>query len=291
MQQVKATTSINTPTGIQPEIWTGIMRWVEKKASGTLEKKISEGMRIYNMVMADADFLATHQALFQSGLLASDFASLAKALKNETENLLDNHNIAAAIQRLELLRTFGGETADNMALGARVYLEMREYRKALNWSEAAIQADEKNPELYCLRARCYSCLDCDEAAQDDLNFALLLNPDCAEALILRGMMWQVLGETRKAIADLRRAVRIDTGNEEAWLALGNAYYDQVKLAEAYTALREVLKLNPFDRQALYLCGMIRVKLKLELKTARHQLEMSAALGHFKARQVLGAHFM
>jgi cytochrome c-type biogenesis protein CcmH/NrfG len=79
------------------------------------------------------------------------------------------------------------------------------------------------------------------------------------------------------------------GHEEGWEQLGRVYFDNGKMAEAYSALREALKLNPFNRNALFLSAMIRIKLRLELKTAARQLEMAAALGHSDARRQMNAH--
>jgi tetratricopeptide (TPR) repeat protein len=281
----KMNTKATTNSPFNREVWNRIMQLLDSNNNRN-SVYLSEACRkIYTAVQSDAS-PANFDHLFEEEQELS--YRMGVILRREISNFMENGNKEEALVRLELLLSCCGETLQNFQLAAQVYLEICEWKKSLHFAEKAVALNEQDPQNFYLRARAYSCLDRDELAMDDLNFALLLQPCHVSALMQRAMLRHIQGASKSAVHDLRKAIQQDTGNEEAWRMLGKVYFDMHKLAESYTALREVLKLNPFDRDALYLSASIRLHLGLELKTAGTQLEMAAALGHIAAGQKLSA---
>ncbi len=65
-----------------------------------------------------------------------------------------------------------------------------------------------------------------------------------QALLLFGKVQRALGETRRAVAALEEAVRLDPDCEAAFYELGRAYLDRKWSQKAREAFREALRLNP-----------------------------------------------
>jgi Flp pilus assembly protein TadD len=86
------------------------------------------------------------------------------------------------------------------------------------------------------------------------------NPDAgARQELVRGLLdggSQALasGNAKAAVDLLREYVRHDPANAAAYLDLGKAYWQQGSVADALTAFRRVLELNPGQAEALQFLG-------------------------------------
>jgi len=83
-----------------------------------------------------------------------------------------------------------------------------------------------------------------EAALEELNAALLLDPDYAEVHNNLAVTYHKMGMTDKAEKELREAIRLNPGYSEAYCNLGNIYASSGRLEEAIGKLQEALRINP-----------------------------------------------
>ncbi|BAU52917.1 tetratricopeptide repeat protein [Mucilaginibacter gotjawali] len=73
--------------------------------------------------------------------------------------------------------------------------------------------------------------------------------DCAEAYLLRGECYRDLKKYDDAIADFKKAIKLDPQYIDAYLTLGNFYNSQDKSTEALENFNKVLELSPGNADA------------------------------------------
>ena len=129
----------------------------------------------------------------------------------------ENENYLDAISALSKSITQNA-TYEAVKLKADCYHKIEDYRNAV---EYYIQAEEMNPfdsKLYTHRA------------------AALMSTNDLEL----------------AIGDLKRALSLDPGNDEAYYYLGNWYFENFKLKQAIKSYNRALEINPEYTEALYM---------------------------------------
>ena len=92
---------------------------------------------------------------------------------------------------------------------ASLFLQDKQYAKALADLEVALKATPDDPLLLVNRAQAYRGFKRDEAALADLNRALDLNPKLVGAQFNRGTLFFQQGKYKEALADFEQCVAID----------------------------------------------------------------------------------
>jgi len=144
-------------------------------------------------------------------------------------------------------------TPARVSLGA-ILVEAGQFEPAAPHLDRAIQLLGRTPDAAYpryLRAKVYTGQNQIERAEADLNEAVLLRPDFAEA-------WSDLGQARKArldqggaLAAFQRAVTLSPDDAVAQTRLGSEYLHQGQAHAALPHLREAVRLNPKNQSALY----------------------------------------
>lgn len=151
----------------------------------------------------------------------------------------------------------------NKYLAGNFRLALRDYAKV-------IAEDKTNPDWYLERAKCYQAMGETKKAVPDLNSALELDPQFAEALVARASALQKLGDFGKAIADLSTLISVDPKNAEYHQRKGLLLAEGKQYDEALESFDKALVLNPKDVQsATGKAQVFRAKTNLEqaLKSA------------------------
>jgi len=94
------------------------------------------------------------------------------------------------------------------------------------------------------RGRCQSLNGAYQDAIKDLTEAIRLNPEDADAFVMRGLVWQNLGEFQKAIADYNLAIRNDPVSADAYHNRGNAWVQLGKLRKAIGDFTQAIRHDP-----------------------------------------------
>jgi tetratricopeptide (TPR) repeat protein len=138
-------------------------------------------------------------------------------------------------------------------LGA-VLVEAGELDLAAPQLDRAIELLGQKPDAaypHYLRAKVHTERNEMQAVEADLNAAVSLRPDFAEA-------WSDLGQVRKinlddagALAAFRRAVSLSPDDAVAQTRLGAEYLHQANAHAAVPHLQEAVRLNPKNQSALY----------------------------------------
>ena len=221
--------------------------------------------RIIKKNPGDADArLLLGSVLTEDGKLSEAIPHLQEAVRlrpasAEARNALGDALRAAAQTKAAREEFEEAVKADPKYAPARVslgliLLEAGEFPAAAQHLERAIDLFEDNEDAafpHYLRAKIYTEAGDVEKAAVELQKAIALRPDFAEA-------WSDLGEARKALRDEsgaldahERAVRADPENAVAQYRLGSEYLQQDKTRQAVEHLEAALRLNPDDQSTLY----------------------------------------
>lgn len=191
------------------------------------------------------------QQLTEAVRLRPDSAETQSAL-GEALNYFGDHE--AARKPLEKAVSVDPDFAPAQLNLGLVLLELDESPEAMEHLSKAIRLLGKSSKAayaHYLRARAYTALKQFQNAEKDLNQAVSLAPDFAEA-------WSDLGETRKVLFNRRgaltafeNAVRFAPKDPVAQTRLGSELLDQGKAHEAVPHLREAARLDPQSQSALW----------------------------------------
>lgn len=148
---------------------------------------------------------------------------------------------------------------------AEVALELRDRAQAQRVAEAGIRAAERaialKPDIaehyrvlgtlcgQVIPANVLAGLSYGKRAKDAINKAIERDPKSSKAHLARGIGNYYLpaalgGGARVAIADLKKALELDSKSAEAWLWLGLSLRKERQNAEARKAFQKSLELNP-----------------------------------------------
>lgn len=167
---------------------------------------------------------------------------------------------------------------------ARERFELQDYYGAIHLLEEVIESGRAFADAHHLLGLSYSLAGQGEKALEQLDKALALNPHYVEALIHRALVLNELGREDEAAAVLRRAHRIDTGEQAGFpthiaaklanqhAAMGEAYLEAGGLAQAIEQYRAALALGPAFHDLRYKLGRLLLEAGRALD-ARDQFEM------------------
>ena len=113
------------------------------------------------------------------------------------------------------------------------------YTAALARSEQLVDA-RLGRAVLCLQ------LDSAQAALDDLNILLRLNPRHLMALVVRGDAYRQIHSTQAAFDDYQRALSLDPTYAFAYFARANAYFDQGDFSAALADYNDAIARNDDD---------------------------------------------
>ncbi len=115
-----------------------------------------------------------------------------------------------------------------------------------DFTEAILGGLEENclPHCYYNRGRCRFLKGAHDDAIEDLNEAIRLDPQHARAQTTRGLVWQHLGDFRKAIADFDLAIRNDPESADAYHNRGNAWVYPGRLRKGIADFTRAIHLDP-----------------------------------------------
>jgi predicted O-linked N-acetylglucosamine transferase (SPINDLY family) len=122
---------------------------------------------------------------------------------------------------------------------------------ALNQIEAALAIQPNAAEALATRGNILIRLQRLDEALASLDQAITHKPDYAEALYNRGNCRQYLGRHEDAVADYSRALALNPGYEPALTNRGNVLSKLRRFSEGLTDYEAALRLSPGDPLALY----------------------------------------
>lgn len=126
---------------------------------------------------------------------------------------------------------------------AVAFLNVRKDADAITDLDLAIELAPDYAEAYANRGRAAIAQERYDEAIEDLNHAIELNDQMSQAFGNRGFAWQQMGKDVEAIADYTRAIEIDN-NPEAYFNRASIRYALGRFEEAYADYKSVLEYGP-----------------------------------------------
>ncbi|BAZ67692.1 TPR repeat protein [Fischerella sp. NIES-4106] len=143
----------------------------------------------------------------------------------------------------------------------------------LNW---ALQVDPQDAQAYCCRGVVLYKQGSYREAIADFNQALQLNFEDAIVYRNRGRARSQLGDHQGAIADFNQALQLEPEDALLYIARGNVYRAMGNYLGAVTDYTKALQINPDDAQAYYNRGLAYAHME-EMQRAIADYQQAASI--------------
>jgi len=148
------------------------------------------------------------------------------------------------------------------------------YNDATQDQSRAIELDNSNPDYFMERGLCFRALKLLSQSTQDFTFLIELEPNLTQGYILRSVNWSLAKDYGAAIADLKKALAIDSEDVEVKLLKGLVLVESGSVPQGIKDLTELGNENPDDPYPIYSLYWAYKK------TNQHELA-SKALDRFK----------
>lgn len=145
---------------------------------------------------------------------------------------------------------FAQQTAEDYLKFGKDQLEKKDYLRAQESFERAVELDPGSAEAYYFRGMVQ--FD-DEKSAADFTKAIGLKPDYAEAYYQRGLRRDLGGKDEAAIEDYNKAIELDPKFVKAYMTRAVLYLLANKGKEAIADYTKVIELKP-DGESYYVRG-------------------------------------
>ena len=204
------------------------------QSEGNQEEALKAIQYFKDALKADPKASATYEELTDLYLAlnrTADATALAQeALKQDPENV-NAH------------RMLGRVYFSQISKGTQNQIDEKALRLAMQEFQKVTEKDPKDVESWVTLGRLYAGSNDTTNAEKAYNAALAVEPDNEEALTGLAMVYGNLGETAKAIQQLKAATD-KSPNERSLMILAKAYEDQKDFKDAADTLRKALECNP-----------------------------------------------
>eukprot|EP00696_Hemimastix_kukwesjijk_P017136 gnl/Hemi2/5715_TR1968_c0_g1_i1.p1 gnl/Hemi2/5715_TR1968_c0_g1~~gnl/Hemi2/5715_TR1968_c0_g1_i1.p1 ORF type:complete len:417 (+),score=105.78 gnl/Hemi2/5715_TR1968_c0_g1_i1:80-1330(+) len=160
---------------------------------------------------------------------------------------------------------------------ARVYILKNDYKKAIETYKTALQFSPENAEiLNNLGILCRRHSEQSQAA-NYFQSAFGISPSDPKIILASGSMYQVQGDTTKAIGRYRTAARLTPNSAQLWNNIGLCFFTtKQNYIAAVSCLKRALYLDPFEWIISYNLGLVHLY-QSQYVTAFHHLRCAINL--------------
>lgn len=181
----------------------------------------------------------------------SEYAIFSKAWLKESKKIRDQINEYSAF--INKKPEVGLSLA--YAYRADLYIEVKEYQKALADLDKAVQLKPNFYFAYWRRGIAYTRLEAYDKAVEDLTQAIKINPKFTGAYCDRGDAYMRLGQTKLAFKDYEKAIQLSPNMTFPYNYRAMAYVQLENYKAALLDLNRVLSMNKNNHNAYYYRGV------------------------------------
>jgi tetratricopeptide (TPR) repeat protein len=181
----------------------------------------------------------------------SPYAIFCKAWLKESKKIRDQINDYSAFINKK------PESGLSLAYAYRadLYIEVKEYQKALADLDKAVQLKPDFYFAYWRRGIAYTRLEAYDKAVEDLTQALKINPKFTGAYCDRGDAYMRLGQPKLAFKDYEKAIQLSPNMTFPYNYRAMAYVQLDNYKSALLDLNRVLSMNKNNHNAYYYRGI------------------------------------
>jgi len=195
--------------------------------------------RIKQSEVDDSQNIVNGQSQIDNIILTAASNKQEPLLNNESSDVQKNKNpnsTLAAVQNRRGLKLQKSGKRDEAIAAFRLAVELN---------------PTLQPAYFNLGSTLLQCREDFEDAEVALQMAVALDPDHFKAQFNLGYLYQIQGETEKALEHFELAVVLDKSDVDTWIALGLLYKAEGSLSKAQFAYKKALELSPDNVLALY----------------------------------------
>jgi tetratricopeptide (TPR) repeat protein len=168
-----------------------------------------------------------------------------------------SHNTKSAIAVIAIQQA----TASDFLIESSEKYKKGDLQGAIADLDKAISLNPDYAEAYNSRGLTYRALKDYQKAIADYDKAIALNPKLALAYTNRGIIYHALKEYPKAIADFDKAIEINANHTYAYNSRGNTYAELKEHAKAIADYTKAIEINSEYANAYYNRGNTYAELK------------------------------
>jgi tetratricopeptide (TPR) repeat protein len=176
---------------------------------------------------------------------------------------------------------------DSFLVEAQDLVQAGKINQAMAAYEEAVKADPRNPSTYVTLARWQVLYGNYEGAIDNVENALLINPNHALAMAVRGWALAKQKEYEQALVVLEDALRLDNNSALAWAYLAELYLDMINAnrgdpttpESARTAASRARELDPNLLEVRRVRGLV-LEFNLQPELAVQEYEAAIAMNEY-----------
>ncbi|CAD8179273.1 unnamed protein product [Paramecium pentaurelia] len=135
-------------------------------------------------------------------------------------------------------------TTINLNILGKLYENIGDKSKALNDLNQAIQLNPNYAQAYSIRGNLYEKLGDKSKALNDYNQAIRFDPNNELSYINRGFLYQVIGQIERALFDYYSAIQLNPKYSQAYLNRGNIYKCILEIERAIYDFNQAIQLDP-----------------------------------------------
>jgi tetratricopeptide (TPR) repeat protein len=147
-----------------------------------------------------------------------------------------------------------GATPEQLVEAAKEYLGTHGYESVIKYCDKVLEINEQNAKAYCVRGAMHKAVNDFDAAIEDLNRSIEINPTPL-AYSLLGNIWCEKGDFPEAIRNYNKVLEFDPDNAAAINNRAEAYF---RMDDYDNAIKDYEKLNvlvPEEPSPYYNCGV------------------------------------
>lgn len=222
--------------------------WVKKHLESMKNQSshpILTSMLANALVLTGKLDLRTEHILIQQTrhFLSQENRSVSELLPSEEEILEHVMQLYTSGHREKALELINAEDYRSHCLLGNFYMEMKDYQKARDCFEAALEDDQENINAYNGLGRAHYYLDEKEKARSCMEKALAIDGQFARARSNLGLMYSELNDYDNAIKHYQLAAASDPNDIDSWWGLGYAYAEKKDYVNAETSYLSALQVD------------------------------------------------
>jgi len=185
-----------------------------------------------------------------------DTARFTKNLESAFETIWQRHQKGLFPEIVNIDDQIGKDvySMTNNNLGV-IYLEKRDYKKAISYLQKAISQNPKNAYAYNNLGTAFKEIGKPSDAIINWEKAIDLDPNFIEPLSNLGIFYLDTGQVNRAIINFAKLIKITPNDGNSHNNLGLCYLNQNNYQKAIENIKKAVELNPNDYAAAYHLGL------------------------------------
>lgn len=178
------------------------------------------------------------------------------------QQLVKEGKLVRALDIIQTLYTLHPDNAEYVSTGAWVHFKMENYRRALEFSEKAVNLNPGRARDHAILGASRLFFKQYKPALETSLKAIQLDPDQSLAYLTLGEIYLKENDTERALPALKQAGRLDTNNPRVWTRLSSAF----------------IKLEQWDK------AQLSAERALELESSAPGVHFNLAMIYYKKQQ-------